>query len=266
MAYKKVVRKYKKTTYKRKSYARKAKRAPLKRAIKAVLARSVETKSQQMFNYNRSIYSSNSINFPDNVIELGPSGALQVVQGVTRCQRIGNKVRVKRLMFKGDICANPYDATLNPNPSPQLVKMVIFYDRTDPTALPTVSTNFFQNGASNVGFNNDLVDAWRPFNTERYRILATRTFKVGNAISPNLGVNTSFQSYANNDYKMTNTFSVDLTKYYPKTCVFDENNVTPNSRGLFAIFYCCAGSGQANGAAWIPCSMQYMQEFSFTDA
>lgn len=267
MAFKKRTFSKNKKTYKRKSYAKKARKVtPLKRMIRREISRNIENKGQQAFNFNRSIYSSSNANFPDNVIELGPSNSLQIAQGTGRSNRIGNKIKTKKLVWKGDICMNPYDATTNTNPIPQMVKLVIFYDRVDPTALPAISTNFFQNGNSNTGFNNDLVDMWRPFNTERYRILATKTFKVGFATNMGTGTVPGFQGYTSNDYKMTNTFSFDLTKFYPKIVTFDENNVIPNSRGLFAAFYCAAGSGQTNSGNWIPCSMQWMQDYVFEDA
>lgn len=254
---KKVAKKGRKPTLKRQS---------IKRMIKTEIARNIEDKDQMMINTDRSIYSSTNTNFPDNVITLGPSGDLQVVQGTTQGSRIGNKITTKSLIFRGTICPKTYNATSNPAPIPQVVKMVIFYDKTDPVTLPAVSTNFFQNGSADAGFQNDLVDMWRPFNTERYRILTTRTLKVGHAAGTGTGGVAGQQYYSNNDFKMAANFKINLTKYYPKRVVFNENSTTPTTRQLFCIFYCAAGSGEQNGALWIPLTAQYAQNYKFEDA
>lgn len=242
------------------------KKQSLKRMIKTEISRNIEDKEQQMINLDRTIYSTTNGNFPDNVITLGPSGDMQVTQGVTEGSRIGNKVKTKSLWFRGTICPRPYNATTNPNPIPQVLKMIIFWDKQNPVTLPQVGSNFFQNGSANVGFQNDLVDMWRPINTDRYHICCSRTMKVGHAISSGTGSVAIQQSYSNNDFKMAANFKINLTKYYPKRVTFDENSTTPTTRQLFCLFYCAAGSGEQNGGAWQPLTAQYAQNYKFEDA
>jgi len=269
MAYKKFKRTFKRKSSRRplrKAFKKSPKVQSIKRMIQTQIARNTETKIEEMINIDRSIYSTSSANFPDNVITLGPSGDLQVTQGVTQGERIGNKITTKSLWLRGTICPKTYDATTNPFPIPQVVKIVIFYDKTDPTTLPSVGTNFFQNGSANAGFQNDLVDMWRPINTERYHICCSRTLKIGHAINQGSGSLPAWSQYSNNDFQMAGNFKINLTKYYPKKVVFDENSTTPTTRQLFCLFYCAAGSGQQNGNAWIPLTAQYAQSYKFTDA
>ena len=98
-----------------------------------------------------------------------------------------------------------------------MVRMVIMYDRTNPTQEPQPGINMFQQAGANTGFFNDLTDLWRPYNTDRYRILTTRTFKLGYASNNGTGAQPGFQNLANNDFKMACNFRINLTKYYRST-------------------------------------------------
>lgn len=263
MAFKKTYkRKGTKKTFKRKSYA---KRTPLKKVIKQVIARNVEVKTKQNFNYNKNIYPSNAVLFPDNVIELGPSAIMGIDQGTANGSRIGNKIRTKKLVFKGSIVPAPYSAQ-NPSPQPMQLKMWILYDRANPTNVPSSFTDFFQNGGSNTGFQNDLVDLWRPVNEDRYRVLASKTFKIGVSSANGTGYLVDSQGFNNNDFKYNANFSFDLTKHYPKEVKFDENSLDPMTRGLYCVIAIAQASGAAYGASAVPAQIQYMQDYRYTDA
>lgn len=238
----------------------------IKKAIRREIARDVETKSAQQFNYNQNIYPSDHASFPNNVFELGPSALMAINQGTSNGSRVGNKIKTKRLTFKGTIVPLGYNVTTNPNMVPMQGKIWIFYDRTDPTAIPAVTTNFFQNGSTNAAFQNDLVDLWRPVNTDRYRVLATKTFKLGFADNAGTGASAANQNFANNDFKLNYNFSFDLTKWYPKVVKYDENNATPMTRGLFALFDVVPASGGFYPATTVPAGMQWMQDYRYEDA
>jgi len=252
----------------RKSYAKKAKRAPaLKKMVKREIARQTETKSKQTFNLGLNLWASGAANWLDNIIPVGPNATtMAIAQGVANGSRIGNVIRTKRFVIKGTIAGNGYNATTNPTPFPQQVKMVVFYDRKNPTSVPDPRTDYFQDGGSNVGFSNDLIDLWRPVNTDRYRILEQRNFKVGYASYEGTGNQGGAQFLANNDFKFNCNFSVDLTKHYPKVVKFDENNSDPTTRGLYVMWYMAAASGGANSTAWKPVEVAYMLQYEYEDA
>jgi len=251
-------------TVRRKSFA--PKKRGIRKIVRREMSRQAETKSIQAFNFEKVLYPSTAVNFPNNVIELGPGSTMQIVQGTGNGNRIGNRIITKSLTFKGTIVPLPYHATTNPTPFAQQVKMIIFYDRTEPTTLPAPAVNLFQNGNANAGFNNDLVDMWRPFNIDRYRILASKTFKLGFAAYTGTGAQPGQQGLTNNDFKMNCDFRFNLTKYYVKRVKFDENGIYPQTRQLYCMFYMAASSGGQNSPAWEPCAVQYMQDYRYQDA
>jgi len=252
--------------------ARKPARKAIKRVVKQVMMRAMETKCAQTYNLGKSLYPTNSGTFGDNVIELGVDGVNLVVgQGTGQGSRIGNEILTQRVLFKGTVVPNPYDVTVNPNPRPVQLRMIIYYDRTIPTSAPSVTGNdMFQDGGSSSGFQNDLVDLWRPYNTDRYRILMQRTWKIGfagyggTALVP---ANAQAQQYyENNDFKLNINFSIDVTKYYPKIVKFNDTTNTPTSRGLFALFYYSAADGTQLPSTNVSLGMQYMIDYKFKDA
>jgi len=275
MAYsrKKTFRKNSRKGSKRKTYTRKVTK-PLKMAIRREIARNVENKQSQYYNYDTRLYIPGNANFPnDNIFPVGVDpGSLVISQGTGQGQRIGNEIKTKKLMFKGTIHPLPYDATFNANPRPLQVKMYIFYQKDTPTAVPNpmAGPGFFQNGSVTKGFQNDLVDMWSPVNTDAYRILTTRTFKLGFAdysgTVQNASVRDGYQSFTNNEFRLNANFSVDLTKYYPQRVKFNDNTTVPTTRGLFCMFqYVDAGGGVLPTTAYM-CNVQYMLDYQYEDA
>jgi len=263
---KKYARKGKKT-YKRKSYK---KAMPIKKMIRREIARNVENKTSQFYNYDVRLYVAGNVSFPtDNIFPVGVDPtSLVIPPGTGQGNRIGNTIKTKKLMFRGSICPRPQDATFNPSPQPSQLKMYIFYDKTDPNAVPNpqAANDFFQNGNSSKGFQNDLVDMWSPVNTDRYRVLATKTFKIGHASSDGTGANASNQFFANNDFKYNCNFSFNLTKHYPQMVKFNDGSTVPTTRGLFCMIQYVAASGFAYTTSFYSYQLQYMLDYQYEDA
>lgn len=257
----------KRRVYKRKSYAKKT---SIKRVVKAVIHRAAETKTTQRFNLGMQVYPANSTSFLGSIIELGPGSTMLIPQGSGQGNRVGNRIETVSHVFKGTLTPNPYNATTNPNPRPTQLKMWVFYDKTDPTAVPNpIGNPFFQDGNGVTGFANDLVDHWRPVNTDRYRVLATRTFKLGYsqyagtaATVANQGAN---QAYSNNDFKMNCGFSINLTKHQIKHIRFNDTNNEPMTRRMFVMFQPVEASGTQMDATHIPCGVQFMEDYRYKD-
>nr|QTE03529.1 MAG: capsid protein [Pavo cristatus CRESS-DNA-virus sp.] len=247
------------------------KRPALKKMIRREIARNVENKTQQHYNFQQTLYTpgDGSLFANGNVIPLGcgPSSII-VSQGVGQGQRTGNAIKTKRLMFKGTIVPAAYDAIFNAQPVPLMVKMWIFYDKTVPTTLPNpdAAADFFQNGSGVRSFERDLVDMWTPINTDRYRVLTSRVFKLGYASYTGTGSLPTQGNFANNDFKYNCNFNINLTKYYPKTVKFVDGSTSPTTRGLFCMFeYVWANGGQlpvGNRSAVV----QYMLNYVYEDA
>lgn len=243
----------------------------IKRIVRRTIAGTTENKTKQAYNFSYPLYPSNHTNFPLNVIQLGPnSTTCSVAQGTGAGARIGNQIRTKKLVFKGTILPMPQDGTTNPNPRPFQVKMVIFYDKKQPTTTPAIASNFFQDGNSDRGFNSSIVDMWSPYNTDRYRIVKSKTFKIG--FSQNAGTATSavnqgqWQAYSNNDFKMNCNFNVNVTKYFPKIVKFDDSSLDATSRSLYAVFYMAGAGGEVSISTWVPIQVQWMMDYVYEDA
>ena len=276
MAYsrKKFFRKYSrkgpKRTYKRKSYAKKT--PPLKRMIRREIARNVENKTAQIYVYDQRLYAVGNVSFPTyNVFPVGiDPGGLSITPGTGQGNRIGNTIKTKKLVFKGTLVPTEYDATFNPAPQPVQIKMWIFYDKTNPDDLPNpqAAGDFFQNGSTTKGFQNDLVDMWSPVNTDRYRVMATRTYKLGMAIHSNglPGSNGSISNSANNDFKYNCNFSFDLTKHYPQRVKFNDGSTVPSTRGLFCMISYANAQGNPVGVNNYSVRLQYMLDYQYEDA
>lgn len=267
-------------TFKRKSFKKRTfkKRVakltkPVKRTIQRMISRNVENKTAQVYNYERELWPVTSVNFPtQNIFPLGPDPtSIVIVQGVGQGQRIGNTIKTKKLVIRGTVVPYPYDAVFNPAPGPIQVKMWVFYDKRTPVDVPNpvAGSNFFQSGNTSKGFQNDLADLWSPVNSDIYRILATRTFKLGNAeyagTSPPVST-ASAQYYTNNDFKYNANFSINLTKHYPKTVKFNDNTSTPSSRGLFMMVAFFNANGTQINSGYRAVGMQYMQDYHYEDA
>lgn len=268
-------RSYKKKAYKRKSYARKApaRKSSLKRMVKREISRNIEDKTFQVFNDAHDIVPSNSAGFDSQIIPVSPfsSAFLTITQGTGQGQRIGNRIKIKKLKFSAIVYPLQYNATTNPTPAPCQIKFWFFYDKEEPQTVPTptASGDFLQYGNTSIGFGNRLFDHLAPVNEDRYRVLCTRTVKVGYAEYGGTGATGSLPlqgNLTNNDFKLNAKVVVDLTPYCVKNVVFRDTSATPTTRGIFMMAEPVYANGAAISATTIPCRMNWLQEVNYEDA
>lgn len=263
----------KKRTYKRKSYATKRKMTSVKKMVKREISRNIEDKKFQVFNDAHDIVPSNSAGFDSQIIPVTPfsSAFLTITQGTGQGQRIGNRIKIKKLKFSAIVYPLAYNATTNPTPAPCQIKFWFFYDKEEPQTVPTptASGDFLQYGNTSIGFGNRLFDHLAPVNEDRYRVLCTRTVKVGYAEYGGTGATGSLPTQgnlANNDFKLNAKVVVDLTPYCVKNVVFRDTSATPTTRGIFMMAEPVYANGAALAAAAIPCRMNWLQEVNYEDA
>jgi len=168
----------------------------LRREIKQVISRMAENKSNQLYVEDRNVVSASSVSFIDFVLPVGPhTSAIQINQGVGNGQRIGARIRTKKLILQGTIIPNPYNAISNDTVYPTQYKLFVFYDKRSPAEKPSPSSDFFQLGNTATPIVGDLVAMWAPINDEIYKVVATRTLKVGFAGFTTTGTSTGNQKY-----------------------------------------------------------------------
>lgn len=265
-------RKYRKSVKRvaRKSYARKT-RSPvsIKKMIRKEIARNVENKTFQYLGTSYDIIPSSSPGFDANIIPCYPAPSyLQISQGSGQGNRISNLIKIKNLSIKGVLFPRPYNATTNATPSPVQIKFWFFYDKTQPNSVPTPATSadFFQFGNTSIGFQNEFFDHKMPINTDRYRVLTTRTVKVGYSGYTGTGSQPQSGNFNNNDFRLNANLSVNLTKVCIKHCKFRDVSTLPTSRGIYMMAQPIYADGSAMALATIPVRMEYMMSVVYEDA
>lgn len=263
-----------KRTFKRKSYAKKSSKTPLKKMIRREIARNVENKVAEIYNGSAQYFSSNSANWiTSNVVPMGfvPT-ALTVNQGVSQGQRVGNKIKVKKLFLKGTLIPEDYSATSNSTPCPVQVRLLFISDRAAPASVPGSLTDLFQFGGTTQGPLGNLTDMWAPVNTDRYSVHASKTFKLGPA---SLGNSTAAQypngtsapgANSNNDFKLNQNFHFDIKKMLPEFVTFNDNTTAATSRVVSMVVLIARADAALYAAGQLPVVAQYMVHCEYEDA
>lgn len=242
----------------------------VKSIVRRELSRNIENKTFQFLgNPGVDLVPASSPGFDSSIIPVAPYASyLQINQGSTQGGRIANKIKIKKLKLGGVLIPLGYNGTTNLQPVPLNVKMWLFYDKEDTQNIPTVAANgdFFQFGSTTLGFQDKLFDHAMPVNKDRYRVLATRNFKIGYASYTGTGSVPTQGNFANNDFKLNVNINMDITKYVPKTYTFRDNNSIPTTRGLYMMFQPVYANGNAMASTQIPARFSYMLSVDYEDA
>lgn len=205
-----------------------------------------------------------------NVVALSPFPSfLAINQGDGESDRVGNKIKLKHLSINFDLYPMPYNASTNPIIQPQNIMFLVFYDKSNPTTLPTPTANgdFFDFNNSAQNFQGNLTDLSRWFNTDRYKIFYKRIFKLGFASYESAGPDTNNELFSNNDYKLSFVnIHVPLTKYAVSRVQFDDNDATPTTRGLFAMWISVPASNAGWPSGTVSASVTYQVHAEYEDA
>lgn len=240
---------------------------PIKNYVKKEIARQAENKQADIVaGYQIGPYSGTFWN-TTGIIPITPyDGFITILQGTGQNNRIGNQVRTRKVILRGVLFPNIFNATSNPSPKPMEIKFFFGHHKISSTILPqSASFNaFYQNGSGSSTFTNNLLDLLKPINKDTWTVKKTFTYKIGYAdANSSTGVN----YISNNDFKLNRKFSIDLTKYCPKVLKWNDNATTPTTNGLFwwiQVVYAdgtsTTGSPAINQLAQIQYSLSYIFE------
>lgn len=239
----------------------------VRRIAKKVVSAQAENKTVQFFTTNQRIYPSGSASFGSSIFPVSPyTGYLEIPQGVGQGNRIGNKIKVKSIRFKGTLWPRPYDPTDNPNPVPCQIVFWFFINRSTPNATPTSVTGFLQDGDSSRNLSGQLSDLMSRVNNDQYKFLGRRIFKIGYSAYEGTGIQPAFQAYNNNDFKLNQKFNIDITKMAIKNCIYnDDVSNSPRSRGVFCMAQAIAADGSILPNNTSPVNMAYELTCSYED-
>lgn len=250
----------------------------LVRLVKRVISSNLEQK-RLTTEFTKNLYHiGGTTNFRDNnIIALTPNDAIgniyQMVQGTSQQTRIGNRVTVKRAIFRGIMAPNPYNATSNPAPNPIMIRMIILSTKRNVAGqgiadIYNICNNtLFANGSSSLGMLGTLYDVVTPYNNDVVTVYYQKTFKLGyeNYSGVTGGADVG-QTKASNDYKLNHKFSINVAKYMNRALKFNDNAGGTTSRQLYAVFQPVNFNGSIPSAATTPAGLVAGIDLFFTDA
>lgn len=212
----------------------------VKKYVKQTIHKNIENKCIQ---YSQAYgFGGNPVTYPTLSFRRLTPGATSytIQQGLGQGDRIANKIRVVKAIFRYILLPISYDLILNPNPKPQEIQLFFCNlkgnQRTDPAA-GTVGL-LFQNGNSFAGPSGLLGDMLRPINTDVWNVKKRVTHKVGYAAAEGTGQIAGSQYFANNDFKFNVKRSIDITSMMPKIINWSEDSITnPYSNALYLMCY-----------------------------
>lgn len=264
-------RNYKKTSKKTKrSYRKKSTRNPrgvssgVKKYVNRAIHKNVENKRASTGG-NTILTAYNVSNNIMAILLFFISLYLSIPQGVGQGDRTGNSITLRKVLFKYVLTPSVYNASLNPTPTPQMVKFWFGYTRASPLIQTTSASGFFQSGDSSITPGGYLTDMLRSVNADLYKMYTSRTFKLGNANYGGSGGQAVQQYNSNNDYKLNHLGSIDVTKYMIKTVKFnDTTNNQSNGHGLFLYATTVRADGLTNSAN--PVTLDWWLDYEYEDA
>jgi len=239
----------------------------VKQYVKKAIHTNVENKTQTV-NYGGAF--GNVVNNPSmHSYPMTPyTGYMTIGQGIAQNQRIGNEIKIRKVMLRYVLRPLGYNVDSNPFPVPVQVDMFLGRTRLCPGDQP-ISGDFnflFQNGSSSiapVGSLNDLIS--NP-NTDYFTIKKRWSHKLGYANSQGSGAIAANQYFANNDFKMNVVKKLNITKYYPKTLKFNDATNQVQGPGLFLWYQAVSANGNINGSTILPAHLTFWLDVQFEDA
>lgn len=196
------------------------------------------------------------------------AGYLSIVQGLGQGDRIANRCRTMKVMFRYTLSALPYDLTNNPLPVPCEVQILFGYVKQSPTSIPTATNvnNLFQAGNTSSAPQGDLGDLIQPINTDYWAIKKKITHKIGNSIVDGTGAQVNKQYFANNDYKFNVVRSLDITYMYPKLLIWNDVGTFIQNAGLYVMIQAIRCDGTVSPASTTSVFFNYALDLTYEDA
>lgn len=213
--------------------------------VAAVMSRQLEDKcTQTNYVYNHVLDHTNaglyqwSRFFPSAPTDA--QGIWNIGQGVGNAQRVGNKIKVKSWVIKGLIQPLPYTEASTVIGNSQIGYVTVYLGRLQSGggAVAEGLDGLFQQGNTSITPTGLSLESLYAINTDRYKVYAKKTFKMGQQFSttPNVPGNVHGE---NNDFSLTAKFTFDVTKYVFKNrhIMYDDTNTVPQNFDMSTL--CC---------------------------
>lgn len=226
------------------------------------------------------IVAATNASFDAQIFAVDPCGAgvdpkgVALVQGDDQGQRVGNMITTKRNKFNFVAMIKPWDATTNPTPRPMYLTAWVIKIRggsyaTIYTDVENMIKNyFFQTGNSSQGFSDSVMDDIRPVNTDVFKLLYKKTWKIGTATTMASGgggaTPTSAQGYSNNDFPYSVKAFLDLTKFSTKNIRYNDTSGV-NANDMAWLFFTPSNADGSFVGTSIPLEIFYNHQYEYID-
>lgn len=229
------------TNPKRRTLSRtRSRKGTLKTIIRREIARNIENKMKD--------YEIPSVDITNTI----DNGTLRyiiptITQGTTQSNRIGNKIRVKRVTLRLAINMLNLGAGLPPT----YIDIYIFKPKFMSYwagALPAVDmTEFLQNDSSAEPYNGEVLDGLRYINDDLFTLCYKKRLTMFNAISNQTTASTT------STINPCRTLFLDITKHVKKNLLFEDGVSTPTNDNLILAM----GSTQTDGSTYFGVLARY---------
>lgn len=251
--------------------ARKPRQATVSLAVKKYVKRAIHVDQE---NKVKTIYYSHSFGSSANNPSLYSypmtpyTGYISITQGVGQSERCGNEIKIRKVMLNYVLTPNGYNVDSNAFPAPVHVDMFLGRTKLCPGDQPIAGdmAQLFQNNNASSAPAGTLQDLIGNVNTDYWLIKKRWQHKIGFAAAEGAGAISNLQFYQNNDYRMNVLRKLDITKHYPKTIKFNDNNTTQQGPGLFLFYQCVNALGGTQSASTLPCAIKFWVEIQYEDA
>lgn len=237
--------------------------------VKAYVAKAIHSQIEnKSIQYNAGI---NLTNYADgatmNGFPLTPGLTMNIIQGVGAADRTGNRIKIMKAVLNYWMVPTAYNVLINPNPKPLMIRIFIGYSKINPTIIPPAADTalFFQNGDAASAPNGFIADILRKVNKDKYVIFRDIKHKLGYEAATGTGAVAGSQYYGNNDFKYNILKKIDVTKYMPKTVIYNDTTSVPTSRGLFCWIQIVNADNTAT-TGYLPVAFNYFVDLTYEDA
>lgn len=252
---------YRKTGLRKRAGGKRKVSKSIKSYVKRTIHRNIENKERCQYAANIAL---NAASYSTQSIGLIPPCG----QGTNDDSRIGNQTKITKGIIKGHINLLPYNATTNPSPAPLWVRILLVRNlrwgyqqaNLDSTSLGMI----FRAASAAIGQQFNLLDMNLPVNSDAFRVLADKKFRLGST-SPSATGPVSSGTYFDNSH-MSAPFYFNWGKYCKKVLKFDDNSspYLPMNHNLYLIFMAVNADGTSN--TYIPCEYHYVNHALYEDA
>lgn len=174
-----------------------------------------------------------------------------ITQGDEQSNRDGNRITIKKWTARITVRQN--------NAEPIMYRMFIGRPKAIASATTSISnaswTQLLQQGNTATAPLSTYLSYQMPVNRDYWAIKVERKFVLAETHSESDGLgNPDFALHAGSrNYPEFKVFNIDLTKFFPKTIIYDDTTASPrNAKGLFVFFQACTFGSQADHSAVTP--------------